>query len=136
MGKKKIAYQLTVDVPQALITSAIKSAEDYLMGEYELEISLKDHAGIATAIQKAIKQELDTSIDYIYTDDLVDSLNLEKMFKKQIAAAEKEMYARRDAEAKAAEEARRATSGLLRMNPDDIAEAMKLLNEAGIKVTR
>lgn len=136
MGKKKVAYQLTVDVPQSLVNDFVKSAEEFLLYDYDLEMSLKDHPTVIAAIQKSLQQELNNLVSEIYTDEIVYTLNLEKTFKKQIAVAEKKMAEQRAADIKAAEDARRAVSGILRMNPDDIKKAKSLLEEAGIKVAQ
>ena len=135
MGTKKIAFEIPIGIPQATVKELVTAAEQYLLDQYELKMKLKDNPEIQTIVQKAIKEELQWALDDMPYYSVIETMNLEKHFKKEIAEAEAKAEAKYHAEQEAALVKRQITAGILRMHPDKLTEAKKLLKAAGIDVT-
>lgn len=138
MGKKKIAFQLTVDVLDATVKNIVAEAVEFMSDNHDVTITaadLQDSEEFMKAVKKALSNHIDYAMDDIYAYDMLDELPLEKMFKAQIKAAEAKYKAEMKAEEARREEQRIATAGIIRMNPKDLKNAMELLKEAGITVT-
>jgi hypothetical protein len=138
MGKKKIAFQLTVDIPEATVKNLVAEAVEFMSDNHDVIIKagdLQDSEEFMKAVKKALNNHIVYSLDDIYAYDMLDELPLEKMFKAQIKVAEAKYKAELKAEEAKREADRIATAGVIRMNPKDLKDAIELLKEAGITVT-
>lgn len=135
MGTKKIAFEVTIGVPQATVKEIVASMEEYLMDQYELKMKLKDNPDVVVLIEKSIKEHLQFALDNMYEDETYESYQLEKLFKKEIDAAEAKLRAEEEAAWAKQREANMKVSGVIRMHPDNLVKARKLLQDAGIEAT-
>ena len=138
MGTKKVAFEVSVGIPASTVKDFIADAEEFLQNQYDIEVKLADNEGFMKIMKEGILRQLSWSIESMYPDEVLDIQKLEKLFKKEIKAAEDKYEAECKAEEAARQKARAATlarSGVLRMSPDQLATAQKVLREAGIEAS-
>ena len=131
----KTAFTLEVPVSAATVKALIRETEEWLDEAHDLKIKLKDNPDVMAMIEKGMKKSLGFAVEDLYFDQVVDTNALAKLFKNEIKDANDKYEARMQAEYEAEEAKRVKTAGVLRMHPDQLAEAKKLLKAAGIDAT-
>jgi len=135
MGTKKIAFELTVGIPQATVKQLIAELQEHMENQHDVKLKLKDNEAVMELLKKGVKDNLNYGLDCLYADEVFDMTAMEKLFKKEIQEAEDKYEAQRLAEEEVERAKRIKTAGVLRMRPDQLAAAQKLLKEAGIEAT-
>lgn len=135
MGTKKIAFEIPVSIPQSEVKSIVSYAEVYLQEECDIKVKLKDNPAFMEMVKKGITESMKYAVESLYGDEVIDHDELKEMFKEQIDAAEAKRLAKEEAEEMKAYAKRIKTAGVMRMHPDDLEQAVKVLKAAGIEVT-